>query len=353
MSESPSVADWWAIVGPIARPTPTGVITTPHDRTAVLADRYRLGPILLRPGGRLLREFLRGEPQNLVGVTAVESYPIIVEGKWNDVLTDVDAAPSVGRVAAYAREEAAARVLHRVSCLLSLAWYEPWQVRTSAKSSQHLPPQIPHSWAEPQSAEGVPTFRPAEDLSARRRELPGWAVSAWDTLEDDEALQTALTFWHQGLHLTAEFPSFALVAIAASVEAVAGCRVFRSLMDLPSDPCPICGHIPRATARFWATMQLVASSQELDELKHEWDVYTGRSTVAHGSQTHAFEIALGPVFLFRYQVPTAHAGPSFAIDETNPAQRFVLQALPRFTWLASRLLLRALGVAPDEQEPRE
>jgi hypothetical protein len=299
----------------------------------------------------MLREFLRGEPQNLAGITTVESYPIIVEGNWNDVMADADASPTAERAAAHAREHAAAGVLHRVSCLLSLAWYEPWQVRTSATLSENLPSQIPHSWARPQLAEGVPAFEDAEHLPTRPRELPGWVIDAWDTLEDDDAVRNALTFWHQGLHLTAEFPSFALVAFAASVEAIAGSRRLRRLVNPSTAPCDTCGHVPGATARFWAAMQLAASPEELRELKRGWDVYTGRSKVAHGSETHGFETALGPVFLFRYQGPTEQASASFVIDEADPVQRFVMDALPRLTLLSWRLVLRALGVDADLQEP--
>lgn len=75
-------SDWWALVGPLPTPHPAGIIAVPHDRTAVLDRNYVVGEVNLRPGGRLLREYVRAEPFDLAGVTEFESWPVIVEGAW-------------------------------------------------------------------------------------------------------------------------------------------------------------------------------------------------------------------------------------------------------------------------------
>jgi hypothetical protein len=327
--EPHSDESWWAIVGPVARAIPSGVIATPHDRTAVLADAFVLGPVVLRPGGTLLREFQRSEPLTLEGITTVESYPILVEGRWS-------------QEAAMHRQRDAANVLHRVGCLLSLAWGELWQVRTSATSTQLLPPRIPNSWEDPGLHEGFPGAFVDDDLPTHARELPRWTADTWAKLDSDNVVETALTFWHQGVHLSAEFPSFALVAFAASVEALSGCDAFRERVDIAADACPECGAIPRASARFWGTLQLAASDDELARLKREWNVYSRRSDVAHGARTHGFETVYGSIFLFDFQAASTYP----SVDERDPVQFFVLHALPRLTALTSRLLREALGGPP-------
>jgi hypothetical protein len=337
-----SSTGWWALIGPIGRPLQVGVITTPHDRTAVLGGDYELGPTTLRPGESLLKEFLRTEPHNLAGFAVIDSYPIIVEGTWARPPTLPEGSTSPGEQA-YLAERAAAQSLHRVVCLLSLAWGEPFQVRTSPKPANQLPPAVPRSWSEPELVEGFGAIGRHEVLPTHRRDLPEWANAAWDAVEHDPALQNALTFWHQGLLLTSAFPSFALVAIAACIEAIAGCEAFRDEIEQTGEPCPTCGNVARSTARFWATMGLVGSPQELKKLRRDWDIYKSRSKVAHGVGTRGVEDALGPFFLFRYQGPSENGGHALFIDEEDLAQRFLLQELPTFTRHASLLLQQALG----------
>jgi hypothetical protein len=65
---------------------------------------------------------------------------------------------------------------------------------------------------------------------------------------------------------------------------------------------------------------------------------------SYGSQTHGFETALGPVFLFRYKGRTEQAWTSFIIDEADATRRFVMNSLRRLTFLSQRLVLRTLGL---------
>jgi hypothetical protein len=338
--------EWWAMIGPIARGTAGGVVTTPHDRTASLADDYKLGPVWLRPGNRLLREYLRGEPRNAAAIATIESYPILVEGHWVDTLKASNSSASPGS-RNNARERAAARVLHRVVTLLSLAWNEPWQVRTSAKSTDQTPARVPHSWPQPPLIEHLDPVNDHDVLPIQRRELPPWTNDAWWTLEEDDRLQSALTFWHQGLHLTAEFPSFALVAFASAVEALSASRVIAPRLPPSAERCGTCGTVPGATARFWSTVALIASPQELDDLKRHWDVYGARSRVAHGGATHGLEAEFGPVILFRYVAQTEDQAPRPTIDETDAAQQFLLERLPAFAFLVRRLLRYAFDAHVD------
>jgi hypothetical protein len=81
--------------------------------------------------------------------------------------------------------------------------------------------------------------------------------------------------------LTPLFPSYALIAFAGAIEQVGSAGAFRDLLgDLPS-PCPACGNVPGATARFKNTIKLVLSNKETNELLKRWDPYSARSKTAY------------------------------------------------------------------------
>jgi hypothetical protein len=153
---------------------------------------------------------------------------------------------------------------------------------------------------------------------------------------------SALTFWHQGVMLTAEFPSFALVALSGCIEAIADSPAFAKTEIPPKEPCKTCGNIPRASNRFWDTVALVAGDEEVELLRRQWNVYGRRSQVAHGRTTQGIETAFGSIFLLRYDPPTSERHASLAIDETDPAQVFMLQVLPTVRGIATRLLCKVL-----------
>src|SRR5258708_5749841 len=137
-SDSVGSNAWWAIIGPIPTPPSGGLLATPHDQGRALAQSVTVGPLQLADGGRALVEWLTCEPDTLFGVTKFVSWPIIVTGS----------APGQRGEISY-RE--GSRKLHRLVCLLALAWGEPWQERSAPGSPDAIPLRIPDSWPPPRS----------------------------------------------------------------------------------------------------------------------------------------------------------------------------------------------------------
>jgi len=327
--------DWWALIGPVPLGAPAGIIAVPHDRARTLSGPWQVGPLNLRPGERLYREYRTLEPLQLAGVSEAETYPIIVEGDWADCRAAFPADHLQGQ---QSNERSALMALHRLCCLLALAWGEGWQVRTAPEDPERLPPQVPESWPRPPMAPS-----PAWSLDPDPQPLPSWIAPAWDLAAADEALASALTFWHQGLLLTSDFPSFALVALSGCIEALASCGAFQGLVEADDKPCGACGTRTGASRRFWSTVGLVADEDEVRRLRRDWDAYGRRSAVAHGRTTHGVETAFGSVFLLRYRPPAAGEPARFEIDDADPSQVFMLGVLPAVGNVTAQLLYKALG----------
>lgn len=327
--------EWWALIGPVPLGAPAGIIAVPHDRTRALVGPYQVGPLNLRPGGRMYREYRSLEPRQLGGVWEAESYPIIVEGDWADCRAAFRADHLEGQ---QSNERSALMALHRLCCLLALAWGEGWQVRTAPEDPERLTPEVPMSWPPPPMAPS-----PAWPLYPDPQPLPSWIAGAWDLVSDDDVLASAMTFWHQGLLLTTEFPSFALVAFSGCIETVAACRAFRALTEVDDKPCPTCGTRTGASRRFWSTIGLVADDDEVRRLRKNWDTYGMRSGVAHGRTTHGIETAFGSIFPLQYRPATLAEPARLDIDEADPAQVFTLRVLPAVRNVATRLLHKVFG----------
>lgn len=321
----PGEFDWWALIGPVPTAHPSGGIAVPHDRTACLDRDYNLGPLILKPGGRRLVEYLRAEPYQLDGVTLFETWPIIVQGKWPSRPAQSDGVLSV--VASW---------LHRAVCLVSFATGENWQVRTSATDMTALSPQVPEDWPAPSSVQD-PLDGP---LGPVERPLPPWIASAWQTLEKDKAIASALDFWHHGMLLTPTAPSFALVAFCAVVEGVAESESLRNRIKPAVVACVECGNQPRVTERFWSTVGLVRDEKQVQNLKDRTDPYGRRSKTAHGRQLHGGEVAYGSMF----GPPVGDRIGIRGFDSTEQPRIFVWEVLPELRMAATDLLRLVMGI---------
>jgi len=204
-----------------------------------------------------------------------------------------------------------------------------------------LPPRVPESWPTPRRAEGL-----VSDPVEYPEPLPVWVAPAWDLLGSDPHLSMGLTMWHQCLLLTAEFPSFALVALGGCIEELSHSVAFNDQLGEMPPAWPQCGNVPGATKRFWELVGLVASPEELSQLRAQRGVYGKRSKTAHGSALHGFEPYFGSLFYFDYVPPTATSGPLATIDQNDPAQVFTLETLPMVGNIAARLLARGLNAPP-------
>ncbi len=376
---------WWALLGPPPHLEPGGRGAGAGRRGRALAGPAVVGPLRVRPGGSRLVEHVRDEPFDLAAVIEFETYPVVVEGSWLDARHDAPRPDQAG-----AAERGAARQLHRLGCLLSLAWDEAWRARTAPRDAGREQPHVPPSWPappqelprRPAGAGAAPSPAPRPEVARRSRgtpvapgarhvEVPPWADASWAALAADPVVDIGLSFWHQGLLLLPEFPSFALVAFTASVEALSGCRAFRSaLRGVHAEPCPVCGNRAKAARRFWATVALVADEEELRRLQWVVDVYDSRSDVAHGARMFGFETAWGPLYEHGHHRLERAAGqvagramggsgagaasPSAAGVAGAPGapdgpagegpEPFLWETLPAVRQVAARLLRRALGL---------
>jgi hypothetical protein len=146
--------------------------------------------------------------------------------------------------------------------------------------------------------------------------------------------------------LTTEFPSYALVALGGCIEELSRSVAFKGQLKEMPPACSQCANVPGAASRFWQMVGLVASPDELSQLRAQWLVYGKRSETAHGSALHGFEPYFGALFYFDYVPPTATSGRRAAIDQNDPAQVFTLETLPTVGNIAARLVCQALNAPP-------
>lgn len=324
---------WWAVVGPLSSHEPTGFITTPHDRTRTLDREYDIGPLHLRPGGKRLVEYVRSEPFALDGIRRAESWPVLVEGAWDESVPRISASGLAEVLAAKpvwpAIERQGSEDLHRLCALLSLVWSEPWQVRTAPKPSEHLDAEVPDSWPAP------PGWHQDDDFPPSHQEgLPDWISTAWDSVRADRHLGAALTAWHQGLLLTPRHPSFAHVAFVGAVEEL-------SRAALPVDASL------SASMRFWQMVSQVTTEEEISALE-KLNPLGKRGATAHGADLPGIETAYGSVVLLDW-IPASPEGNHlrFEFNPNDPAQVFVLKVVPAVRGIAQRLILKTLGAPAD------
>jgi hypothetical protein len=204
--------DWWALLGPAPHLLFGAIDWTPHDKTRRLSGPHELGEVVLRPGGELLVEYFRNEPLDLEGETEFESWPIIVEG----------ATPSGVHLE---HDTLTAHRVARVSVLCSLAWSEPWRVRTAPCRTSRLPPRVPKNWPAPPAAFRDPPHASAlissDPCAYPPFTLPQWLGAGWQSLDADEALCRAAFTWHEALLMQNEHPSFSAIAYLSAVDALA------------------------------------------------------------------------------------------------------------------------------------
>lgn len=294
---------WWALIGPVLSLEPSRYLTTPHNAARVLEGEFQLGSLTLRPGERQLIDYARILD---VGWKQSVFWPILVESEsaahdWPDA------------------EREAAHALHRLVCLLSLAWDEAWQVRVGPQDVANIPPLIPEDSSLPPG--WWPDYSPQVGLRDEEP-LPTWLIEAWQRLETEPASRpaaAALSLWHEGILLKAEHPSFALVAFAASIEQLGHLL-----------PKPLNAPTSGARAQFWAALEIVLTASDIALLrKHR--AYDLRSATAHGGKVHGIETAFGAVL----------TPPPLSNRPIDPMAEFVHRIVP-LLGRASRLLLLRL-----------
>jgi len=324
LKEAGYVLRWNALLGPLPTFEPTGLITTPNDNSRRLSGPCTIGPLTVLPGDRPFVEYRRLEPQTLEGRVEHRSWPVLVEGVQS-------AATEMAAV------RQATRLLHRLTCLLALAWSEPWQVRTAPQNSSRLPARVPDS--DPLPSDWMP---PVHLPQPEEVELPSWVRDGWEVVNRDAALAAALTSWHQGILLQSAHPCLALVAYVGTIEQMAHSPWTQSELERQNIP-PTTG----SASQFKQTTELVATEEELT-LLHEMRAYGLRSKSAHGAPIVGIETSYGatiPLTLAEHVKPDGNTTVSMAIDTTEPSHAFMIKLVPAARRVAGRLLRTALGDA--------
>ena len=204
-----------------------------------------------------------------LGWSRLVSWPIIASGPIGDDWPAVDRSGS--------------RLLHRLCCLISLAWGEPWQVRLAPQRVSYMPPEVPEPVLIPRVT--WPDFEDSAQIGYREEaSLPDWLPRAWEKLNNDAFNSTvapALSLWHEGILLQPEHPSMSMVAYVAAIEQVAG---------NPGDG------ILSARRKFWEAVRETSTPEDLLALKKA-DVYGKRSATSHGSGLYGIELEFGHMLL--------------------------------------------------------
>lgn len=292
---------WWALIGPPPSPTPMGVIVAPHDKGRRLASLMALGPVQLRDGERRFVQYTRSEPRTLDGWTEHESWPIIVEGS-----SQVESGLEF--------DHEAAMQVRRAAMLVSLAWGEPWHVRSQPKLVKNLPPSVPDSDPPP-----PPFMAQRVEVGSGPTPLPEWLTTAWGELEADEWIARSLLLWHEGFLVEPSHPSLSLLAYTAAVEAVSKSSWVTAISN---DAQPAAG----PTARFESTIRLVAGDPEGEEVLRELGWYGRRSKTVHDGTLHGHELGAGPLL---------DLGTSFSAQAQGD---FAVRVVPTMRGLTARLI---------------
>jgi hypothetical protein len=237
--------EWTAALG-------VGGVVTPGVE---LTKRCRVGPVWLEPFGRGLAE--HWDSPSLTRAWTSYSFPVKVKGASIGYKWEVAAQAAIGD-------------LHRLVCLLSIAWGEPWTLRERPRNDDSITLPATSEWVPPN---GIPV------------EVPAWCDGAWTMLDEDEALMHATHAYHQGALAHLRHPSLALLAFVAAIEAI-GARYVNL------ERCDRCGSRIGSRKRFLRAASLVISEDEALALrKLAYD--EARSKTAHEGRLHGLEISFG------------------------------------------------------------
>jgi hypothetical protein len=282
---------WWAIVGPVGTHPARGVITSVRDRFRTIDGDYSVGPLRLSAGERLV-EYVRGEPHKLDGITALESHPIIVFGN--------------GPADRFAPEPF--RLLHRLSCLLSIAWDEPWQLRSAPEDLSGRPARVPDSWPSPLPwwTHEDPTFE------ADAVPLPPIVITGWPVLDDDRSLSKVMTMWHEAVLLHQGHPTMACIAY---------CSVLEALRFIP-------GAAGGRNEAFKSNLAAYGSADDIATISKLFS-YKRRSESLHAAKLFADEDAFGRLIEFTtdMRMVSKDGPPGVAVLATSALRRVTTSAL--------------------------
>ena len=218
-------------------------------------------------------------------------------------------------------EAATLERLRLLSGLLSLAWDVAWYLRDGPSAS----PERWYGAAGPVSGSTYRWFTLGADdpMLPSPVDLPKWFGAVYESLlaGQGDRLTRALLMHHEGVLISREHPSLALVAFTAVVETIGASRT-------KPTRCQTCRQITGSTERFRATLATVIGS---DRAKRLGELYSKRSTTAHASHLHGREAMAG-------------GWGRLSLYEPDPASFFEAGELETLRNASRLLLLRAIDV---------
>lgn len=282
------------------------------DRLGQLAGECALGPLVLRPGGVCMREYLGHRDRIDQGQFIRYSFPVIVTGSINTYAWD-------------AAEPTAGWALRRACALLSLAAGSLWISRSTPRPIPEAGPD-PRVPAVPASV-GVP-LGPAPDAEWTGEVPDGtaefglgpWSMAVWEQLDADTDLNVAVDAHYQALRLKDDgHPSLAYLTFVAAIEGF-GMR----LVDEVACTChPQCSHKKGvAEKRFQKALKTVMTNSQVRRLAgHAYDL---RSHTGHRGTLFGSERTLGYPGLRLTDFPVTVIFESQMLGEIQDASRRVL-----------------------------
>ena len=253
--------NWWATIGP----------KTNGNQLCSLGVKVEVGPLRLK---ELEWACYEREPAGLLSQHKRLWLPVLVEGvshgySWASASMD------------------AHRSLRRLCALLSLEteWY--WRLYDDAKmggSERLLRPTAPMGLIE------ACTSEQEKELRSRKVNIDTVRmIAAWEHIESDSRVETAVHAFYEGAALREDHPSFALVAYASAIESV-GKILFE---EESPETCKVCGKTKFNPSRqlFKKALELVEPADRAQRMTKK--VYGWRSGTAHSGRTYGFESTFG------------------------------------------------------------
>ncbi|MGW6214998.1 hypothetical protein [Streptomyces sp. NPDC055109] len=273
-----------------------------------------IGPLALAPSGVYMREF-RGQDRVDSGfVMVARSFPVVVTGQVE--------AYDFDPVVPFAQAQ-----LRRLCALLTLHGRRLWEPRTLPwpqspdGSALKIPTSVGTDFPSPHGEEWTGEVPPGTGTWR----LPQWVLGAWERLDRDPELETALSAYYEAVRLGRRHPSLALLTFVAAIEGVG----MRSVPDAMCDCHPECKHRKGvAEKRFRKALKTVLTQKQVKELAGP--LYDQRSHTGHRGTLFGSEEVFGY---------GGHAGPF----QVNPYFQFEAVQLGRLAQVANAVLVKGLS----------
>lgn len=290
LSEESPEYSWIAVLGQANDPT---------TKKYVLRGKSNVNGITVRSGGQQHIHHTESSQPRFMSSSFNVSWPVVVQGK------------SKGYNWFVASNQAGLDT-YRIALLLSLAWDSTWYLLHTPQPSDDGKIKIPKS-----SRADIMNHRLPHPKHYKR--FPKWTEKAWEVLDEDMSIRNASGAYYQGILMTDKYPSYALIALISSIEAI-GKKII-------GEKCSCCNKSTGYNQRFRAGVDEVVSDRK--KAKEIYRLYESRSGTAHDGQLHGDEDALGSL----------HFPSMFAPSQSD---MFIIRDLQLLRSVSRKLIIKAL-----------